>query len=215
MSTTERRWLVRFSWAALGVPASAMLTAIAFGLVYGVSLTPVGWRNTFVMGFVGMVLGGGLLGLAFVLYDFRTQNPEESVHVQEIAVAICVAATMFVGWIALEDHALHERGRPVRAVVTALQASAGPFDAGTEAVLADASHHPLGAIGAGDLAVGDHITVIVDPRGRYGVSAGPPPADPGWLWTLSALIAVVQALLTASIGFSAARAREHGPPRAR
>ncbi|MFD8719103.1 hypothetical protein ACFV2H_14105 [Streptomyces sp. NPDC059629] len=157
------------------MPASAMLTAIAFGLVYGASLTPVGWRNTFVMGFVGMVLGGGLIGLAFVLYDFRTENPEESVHVQEIAVAICVAVTMFVGWIVLKDHALHERGRPVRAVVTALQASARPFDAGTEAVLADASHHPLGAIGAGDLAVGDHITVTIDPRGRYGVSAGPPP----------------------------------------
>ncbi|WBO68998.1 hypothetical protein [Streptomyces camelliae] len=197
---------------ALAVPASAMLTAIAFGLVYGASLTPVGWRNTFVMGFVGVVLVGGLIGLAFVLYDFRTENTEESARIREIAVAVCVAVTMFVGWIVLKDQALHERGRPVPAVVTALQGSASPFDAGTEAILADASHHqPLGAIGAGDLAVGDHITVTVDPRGRYGVSAGPPPANPEWLWTLSALIAVVQALLVASIGFSAARAREHWP----
>ncbi|WP_316781006.1 hypothetical protein [Streptomyces sasae] len=197
------------------MPASAALTAIAFGLVYGASLTPVGWRNTLVMGFVGVMLVGGLMGLAFVLYDFRTENTEESAQVREIAVAICVAVTVFVGWIVLKDQALHERGRPVRAVVTALEGSASPFDAGTEAILADASHHPLGAIGAGDLAVGDHISVTVDPRGRYGVSAGPPPGNPEWLWTLSALIAVVQALLVASIGFSAARARELWPPRGR
>jgi hypothetical protein len=123
---------------------------------------------------------------------------------------------MCVGWIVLKDQALHERGRPVRAVVTTLENSSGVFDSGTEAVLADATHHqPLGAIGAGGLVVGDHLTVTVDPRGRYGVSAGPPPGNPEWLWTLSALIAVGQALLTASIGFSAARAREHRPPLAR
>ncbi|MFK0111720.1 hypothetical protein [Streptomyces sp. NPDC091217] len=138
MSTTGRRWVVRFSWAALAVPTSAALTAIAFGLVYGASLTPVGWRNTFVMGFVGVMLVGGPMRLAFVLYDFRTENTEESAQVREVAVAICVAVTMFLGWIVLKDLALHERGRPVRAVVTALEGSASPFDAGTEAILADA-----------------------------------------------------------------------------
>jgi hypothetical protein len=45
-------------WAVLAVPASAALTAIAFGLVYGASLTPVGWRNPFVMGFAGVVVFG-------------------------------------------------------------------------------------------------------------------------------------------------------------
>ncbi|MEV7394644.1 hypothetical protein [Streptomyces sp. NPDC091215] len=86
MSTTGRRWVVRFSWAALAVPTSAALTAIAFGLVYGASLTPVGWRNTFVMGFVGVMLVGGPMRLAFVLYDFRTENTEESAQVREVAV---------------------------------------------------------------------------------------------------------------------------------
>ncbi|WP_405914948.1 hypothetical protein [Streptomyces sp. NBC_00728] len=205
MSTTGRKWAVRLSWAALAVPASTALTAIAFGLVHGASQTPVGWRNTMVLGFGGLVLVGGLAGLAFVLYDLR----EESSGVRETAVAVCVAVSMFVGWIALENQVLHERGRPVRAVVTALKPSPGVYDAGTEALLADASHHrPLGAIGAGNLAVGDHLTVTVDPRGRYGVSAGPPPAAAEWLWQLTALIAAIQALLMASIGFSAARERE-------
>ncbi|MFJ8158061.1 hypothetical protein [Streptomyces sp. NPDC094468] len=35
----------------------------------------------------------------------------------------------------------------------------------------------------------------------------PPPDDIAWLWTLAALIAALQALLTASIGFSAAKER--------
>ncbi len=41
---------MRFSWAALALPVSVALTAIAYGLVHGASLTPVGWRNTLVMG---------------------------------------------------------------------------------------------------------------------------------------------------------------------
>ncbi|MEU8712294.1 hypothetical protein [Streptomyces sp. NPDC048663] len=204
MSGTGRRRGVRLLWTALAVPASAALTATAFGVVYGASLTPVGWRNTMVLGFGGVLLCGALVAVAFGLYDLR----DKSTGTRETAVAVCVAVTMFVCWIALKDHQLHERGRPVQAVVTALQAGGGVYDAETEAVVADVSHHrPLGAIGAGKLAVGDQVTVTVDPQGRYGVSAGPPPDDIAWLWTLAALIAALQALLTASIGFSAAKER--------
>ncbi|MGW2835789.1 hypothetical protein [Streptomyces sp. NPDC001286] len=49
---------MRVLWAALAVPVSAALTALAFSLVYGASLTPFGWRNTIVMGFAGVVLVG-------------------------------------------------------------------------------------------------------------------------------------------------------------
>jgi hypothetical protein len=215
VSTTGRRWAVRLLWAALGVPVSAALTALGFSLVYGASLTPVGWRNTMVLGFGGVVAVGGLMGLAYVLYDFRSESIEGGeIAVRETAVAVCLAVTMLVCWSALENQVLHERGRAVRAVVTTLRPRTGVYDAGTEAVLADASHHrPLGVIGAGRLAVGSHVTVTVDPRGRYGVSAGPPPATQQWLWKLTALIAALQALLTASIGFSAAREREPRPQR--
>ncbi|MER7938189.1 MULTISPECIES: hypothetical protein [unclassified Streptomyces] len=128
------------------MPASAALTATAFGVVYGVSLTPVGWRNTMVLGFGGVLLCGALVAVAFGLYDLR----DKSTGTRETAVAVCVAVTMFVCWIALKDHQLHERGWPVQAVVTALQAGGGVYDAETEAVVADVSHHcPLGAIGAG------------------------------------------------------------------
>ncbi|MFJ9251091.1 hypothetical protein [Streptomyces sp. NPDC101776] len=217
MSTTGRRWTARLSWAALGVLVSAALTALGFGLVYGASLTPVGWRNTMVLGFGGIVAIGGLMGLAFVLYDFRRENIEGSaIPVRETAVAVCLAVTMLVCWSALKYEALHERGHAVRAIVTALEPSPAVYDAGTEAVLVDAAHHrPLGAIGAGHLTVGSHLTVTVDPQGRYGVSAGPPPATPVWLWKPTALIAALQALLTASIAFSAAKEREPGPQRSK
>ncbi|MFF2364162.1 hypothetical protein ACFVU0_15840 [Streptomyces sp. NPDC058122] len=143
--------------------------------------------------------------MALALHDLR----DESDGTREAAVAVCLAVTMFVCWSALEYQTLHERGRPVRAVVTALRPSTGVYDAGTEAMVADASRHrPLGAIDAGDLAVGSRLTVTVDPRGRYGVIPGPPPATPGWLWTTAAVIAALQALPTAPIGFSAARERE-------
>ncbi|MFD6552462.1 hypothetical protein [Streptomyces sp. NPDC058398] len=162
---------MRLLWAALAVLVSAAPTA--FGFVYAASLTPVGWRNTMVLGFGGLVMVEGLAGLAFALYDFR----EESTGVRETAVAVCVAVRMLVGWIALDNQVLYERGRPVRTVVTALKPGPSVCDAGTEALLADASYHrPLGAIGAGNLAVGDHLTVTADPRVRYGVNAGPPPA---------------------------------------
>ena len=201
---------MRLLWTALAVPVSAALTGIAFGVVYGASLTPVGWRNPMVLGFGALVLAGALGGLGFVLYDVRGDDSRGwEIPVRETAVVACVAATVLVCWLALEDQALHERGRAVRAVVTDLRPSSGVYDAGTEAILADAAHHRrLGVIGAGHLAVGDRLTVTVDPRGRYGVSAGPPPAAPEWLWDLSAVIAAVQALFTASLGFSAARGRE-------
>ncbi|MBK3562164.1 hypothetical protein [Streptomyces sp. MBT62] len=199
---------MRLLWTALAVLVSAALTGIAFGVVYGASLTPVGWRNPMVLGFGALVLAGALGGLGFLLYDIRGDDIW-GIPVRETAVAACVAATMLVCWMALEDQALHERGRAVRAVVTDLRPSTGVYDAGTNAVLADAAHHRrLGVIGAGHLAVGDLLTVTVDPRGRYGVSAGPPPATPEWLWDLAAVIAAVQALFTASLGFSAARVRE-------
>ncbi|MFI6408253.1 hypothetical protein [Streptomyces sp. NPDC050548] len=208
MSATGRRRAVRLLWTALAVPVSAALTGIAFGLVYGASLTPVGWRNPMVLGFGALVLAGALGGLGFVLYDIRGDDIR-GIPVRETAVAACVAATMLVCWMALKEQALHERGRAVRAVVTDLRPSAGVYDAGTEAVLADAAHHRrLGVIGAGHLAVGDRLIVTVDPRGRFSVSAGPPPATPEWLWDLAAVIAAVQALFTASLGFSAARVRE-------
>ncbi|MGX9889219.1 hypothetical protein [Streptomyces sp. NPDC002276] len=209
MSATGRRWALRLLWTVLAVPVSAALTAIAFGLVYGASLTPVGWRNPMVLGFGALVLAGALGGLAFVLYDVRGDDSGWAIPVRETAVAACVAATMLVCWLALKDQALHEHGRAVRAVVTDLRPSTGVYDAGTNAVLADAAHHRrLGVIGAGHLAVGDRLTVTVDPRGRYGVSAGPPPATPEWLWDLSAVLAAIQALFTASLGFSAATGRE-------
>ncbi|MFE2533105.1 hypothetical protein [Streptomyces sp. NPDC059371] len=92
--------------------------------------------------------------------------------------------------------------------MTALRPGTGVYDAGTEAIPADASHHrPPGTIDAGNLAVGSHLTVPVDPRGRYGVSPRPSPATPEWLWTTAAVIAALPALLTASIGFGAARER--------
>ncbi|MEV0736574.1 hypothetical protein AB0I51_11475 [Streptomyces sp. NPDC050549] len=201
---------MRLLWTALAVPVSAVLTGMAFGVVYGASLTPVGWRNPMVLGFGALVLAGALLGLAFVLYDFRGDSTRGwEIPLRETAVAACVAVTMLVCWLALKDQALHERGRAVRAVVTDLRPSTGVYDAGTDAILADAAHHRrLGVIGAGHLAVGDRLTVTVDPRGRYDVSAGPPPAAPGWMWDLSAVIATVQALFTASLGFSAAAGRE-------
>ncbi|MHA6764974.1 hypothetical protein [Streptacidiphilus sp. PAMC 29251] len=211
MSTTGRRWAVRLLWAALSVPGSAAVTAFAFGLVYGASLTPVGWRNALVLAFVGALVIGGLLGLAFVLYEWREAD---TAGVREIAVAGCVALTMLLCWNAVRDQALHDRGRPVQAVVTALRGSSGADDGGMVATLADASDHRLlGSIAAGSLAVGNHVTVTVDPRGRYDVSAGSPPGSPEGLWVLSALIAALQALIAASIGFSAARAREPQPPR--
>ncbi|MEW1648152.1 hypothetical protein [Streptomyces sp. NPDC091219] len=210
MSTDARGWAARLSWTALAVPVSAALTALGFGLVYGAAQTPVGWRNTMVLGFGGIVALGALAGLAFVLYDLR----DESNAVREIAVAVCLALTMLGCWSALKYEVLHERGRAVRAVVTALEPSSGVYDASTEAVLVDAAHRrPLGAIGAGHLAVGSELTVTVDPRGRYGVSAGPPPAPRRWLWKVTALIATLQALLTASLGFSVAKEREPRPRR--
>ncbi|XUL85754.1 hypothetical protein ACQ86D_02805 [Streptomyces galilaeus] len=181
MSATGRRWAVRLLWTALAVPVSAVLTAMAFGLVYGASLTPAGWRNPVVLGIGALMLAGALGGPAFVLYDIRSDTRGWVIPVRETAVAACVAATMLVCWLALKDQALHERGRAVRAVVTDLRPSTSVYDAGTNAVLADAAHHRrLGVIGAGHLAVGDRLTVTVDPRaGTASAPARRPPLPDG------------------------------------
>lgn len=205
-TTRLRTWTVRALWTVLAVPASALVTAGSFGIAYGVARAPGWWASQLV--FVGAVLAVGcLIGLVFLLLDRYREFGK-----LDVVAAVCVALTTAAFVYALEQQALHDRGRVERAVVTSVfhaDGAGGLSDGGQVARLADLSGHRLpGTVGAAHLAVGDRLTVTVDPEGKFPVRRGPRPGTPTFWWQISAVPAACQALLSAAIGFSTARQNE-------
>ncbi|MEU2776466.1 hypothetical protein ABZ646_26960 [Streptomyces sp. NPDC007162] len=205
-TTRLRTWTVRALWTALAVPASALVTAGSFGIAYAVAEAPDRWASQLV--FVGAVLAVGcLIGLVFLLLDSHREFGK-----LDVVAAVCVALTTATFVYALEQQALHDRGRVERAVVTSVFQAGGAgglSDGGPVARLADLSGHRLaGTVGAGHLAVGDRLTVTVDPEGKFPVRRGPRPGPPTLWWGIAAVPAACQALLYAAMGFSTARQNE-------
>lgn len=197
-----RKWTVRGLWTVLAVPASALVTAGSFGIAYGVDSTPDRWPT--VLLFVGaLVATGCLLGLVGLLLDAHREFGK-----LDVVAAVCVVLTTATFTYALQQQALHDRGRVERAVVTSVFQAGGAgglSDGGRVARLADPSGRPLtGTVGAGSLAVGDRLTVTVDPEGRFAVRRGARPATPRFWWAVSAATAAVQALVCSVIGYSTA-----------
>ncbi|MEU6555195.1 hypothetical protein ABZ915_33680 [Streptomyces sp. NPDC046915] len=211
--TSVRNWITRVAWAVLAVPASAIVTAGAWGIAYGVANTP-NWWNPLVVGFGAMLALAGLLALVGLLMILLEDWHDREYGKLEIVAAVCVALTTWTFCSAVHQQALHDRGRAVQAVVASLHPTEDEFggDTGNAAVLKDSSGRTLsGQIDAGRLAVGDTVTATVDPRGKYGVQVGSPPQAPERLWELAAVLAALQALLCAAIGFSAVPLRSPRP----
>lgn len=190
--------------AVLAIPASAIVTAGAWGIAYGVANTPNSW-NPMWIGFGALLALAGLLGLVCVLAVLLENWMRRQYGLLEIGAALCVALTTGTLCYAMEWQALHDHGRLIKAVVVsehpAEDESGG--DNGNEAILKDTSGHTLaGHIDARRLVVGDTLTVVVDPHGKYGVHRGPIPQAPKLFWQLAAALAVLQALLCAVIGFT-------------
>ncbi|MFD8816856.1 hypothetical protein ACFV23_36565 [Streptomyces sp. NPDC059627] len=201
-TTRLRKWTVRVLWTVLAVPASALVTAGSFGIAYGVASTPARWASLLV--FVGaLVATGCLIGLVGLLLDAHREFGKP-----DVVAAVCVALTTAVFTYALEQQALHDRGRVEQAVVTSVYYAdgAGGLGAGGRvARLADLSGHRLaGTVSAEGLATGDRLTVTVDPEGRFAVHRGSRPAAPRLWWEAAALLAALQALICSVTGFSTA-----------
>ena len=213
--TGVRSWGRRITWAVLAVPASAIVTAGAWGIAYGVGRTPA-WWNPLVVSFGALIAVGALLGLVAVLAILLEDWHDRDYGKLEILAAVCVGLTTWALCSALHQQALHDRGRVERAVVASVHPTGdgmGQFT-GNVAVVKDSSGRTLaGQIDAARLAVGDSVTVTVDPDGKYGVEAGLPPGAPELVWEAAAALAALQALLCAAIGFFAAGPRKAPPPR--
>ncbi|MEU9451591.1 hypothetical protein [Streptomyces sp. NPDC048277] len=205
-TTRRRKWTVRGLWTVLAVPASALVTAGSFGIAYGAVEAP-GWWASSVVFVMALVATGCLIGLVGLLLD-----PHREFGKPDLVAAVCVALTTATFTYALQQQALHDRGRIEQAVVTSVyyvDGGGGLSDGGRVARLADRSGRELaGTVSAGHLAVGDRLTVTVDPEGRLAVQRGSRPGTPRLWWEISALPAALQALVCSAIGFSTARQNE-------
>lgn len=200
-----RLWARRALGAVVAVPASALLTVGSFGIAYGAASTSRAsiWWLPLVLVLAAAIGIGFLIFLAVCLLSAFADD----LGVLGRAVAYCVVLTTGAFFYALQVQAMHDRGQVERAVVTAVKYSSDSTGMGSDewtAQLTDLSGRKLGSVDGSNLDVGDHLTVTVDPKGRFGVAQGSPPAKPRHLWDVAALLAVLQALLSSAKGFSTA-----------
>jgi hypothetical protein len=202
-TTRLRKWTVRVLWSVVAVPASALVTAGSFGIAYGVACTPNQWPSLLVAT-AALVAVGCLLGLAALPLDAHREFGK-----LDAVAAVCVVLTTLTFAYALEEQALDDRGRVEQAVVTSVffgDDAGGLSNGGRVASVADLSGHKLvGTVDADGLAVGQRVTVTVDPEGKFRVHRGPRPETAYFWWEVSAVLGVSQALICSAIGFSTAR----------
>jgi hypothetical protein len=185
------RWVARAGWALLALPTAALVTAAEYGIAYAAFLTPEQFGSVLV-GIAGVGILVSLLFLAMSeLADREPFAPFEWV------VALCMALVTGVLAAGVSQQTMHDRGRVEHAVVVAVLPDQGENTSGFYARLADLSGRPIpGTVPADDgLAVGDHLTVTVDPKGQVPPYRGGRPTGAGFFWEVAAGLAVLQALL--------------------
>jgi hypothetical protein len=188
---------------------AALVTGAEYGIAYAAFLTPEQFGSVLV-GIAGVGILVSLLFLAMPeLADREPFAPFEWV------VALCMVLVTGVLAAGVSQQALHDRGRVEHAVVTAVRPDEGENSSGFYARLADLSGRPIpGTVPADDgLAVGDHVTVTVDPEGQVPLYRGARPPGAGGYWAVAAGLAILQALLLVVEGLFAAEERLRAPRR--
>ena len=112
------------------------------------------------------------------------------------ALLICATILTLGSNYALDQQALHDRGRVVQAIVVSSETYATNDGAGTAVTLTYLSGQPIQGTLDDDLAVGQRVTVTVSPDGAVPPMLGGRPSEPAGLWwTLAAFLAMQAAVL--------------------